>query len=238
MKPLTAWARCSGIETRPRRMPSTRLPPHRSRRSPRPAAPRAGLAPPFPAGARTAATPAPRPGADRSRRGRRVLPGSRAHSRTVRAMGPSQMIDRVVQRHGTRVGHQVPAGFVSDDAAERGWHANGSALIATDGQVHGLRRHERRAARRGAAGDARGIVRFAHTAFPRISAPASSTRVATVASSSGTKPSNTDDPTIIGTPARKMLSSRATRPRPPVVSCLRGQRIRQPLLRGFPRSAP
>src|SRR3954454_7029036 len=47
--------------------------------------------------------------------------------------------------------------------------------------------------------------------LPTISAPASSSRVTTVASSRGTKPSSISLPLSIGMPARQMLSLTATR---------------------------
>src|SRR5262249_48961890 len=48
--------------------------------------------------------------------------------------------------------------------------------------------------------------KFSQTAFPTISPPASRILVTTVASSLGTKPSNTAEPFNSGTPARQMLS--------------------------------
>src|SRR5271157_86769 len=48
-----------------------------------------------------------------------------------------------------------------------------------------------------------------HTALPIISPPASSIRVTTVASTSGTNPSNMAEPFIMGIPARQMLSFNA-----------------------------
>ena len=53
--------------------------------------------------------------------------------------------------------------------------------------------------------------RSSHTALPTIVAPASSTRVTTVASRRGTNPSTVADPFIIGSPATSMLSLIATR---------------------------
>src|SRR5438874_1665003 len=52
---------------------------------------------------------------------------------------------------------------------------------------------------------------FSHTAFPTISPPASRMRVTMVASNSGTYPSSTEDPFIIGTPATQTLSLIAIR---------------------------
>src|ERR671938_740880 len=53
--------------------------------------------------------------------------------------------------------------------------------------------------------------RSSHTALPTISPPASSMRVTTVASNSGTYPSTAALPFIIGTPATQMLSFMAMR---------------------------
>src|SRR5579883_854160 len=53
--------------------------------------------------------------------------------------------------------------------------------------------------------------RSSHAALPATTAPASSTRVTTVASTSGTYPSSQREPFIIGTPATHMLSFTATR---------------------------
>src|SRR6266699_494408 len=53
--------------------------------------------------------------------------------------------------------------------------------------------------------------RCSHTAFPTISPPASRIRVTMVASNSGTYPSSTEEPFIIGTPATQMLSLMAIR---------------------------
>jgi hypothetical protein len=50
-----------------------------------------------------------------------------------------------------------------------------------------------------------------HTALPAIVAPAASSRVTTVASRRGTKPSSVAEPFIIGTPATAMLSLTAMR---------------------------
>src|SRR5262249_36373898 len=55
--------------------------------------------------------------------------------------------------------------------------------------------------------------RSSHTALPVIVAPASSTRVTTVASRRGVYPSTVADPFIIGSPATSMLSLIAS-PRP------------------------
>src|SRR5687768_11413430 len=52
--------------------------------------------------------------------------------------------------------------------------------------------------------------KYSHTALPTISPPASRIRVTTVASASGTKPCRKAAPTVIGTPARHMLSLRTT----------------------------
>src|SRR5882672_8154444 len=52
--------------------------------------------------------------------------------------------------------------------------------------------------------------RSSQTALPTIVPPASSTRVTTVASRVGTKPSTVLEPFIIGTPATVMLSLMAT----------------------------
>src|SRR5260370_6335585 len=52
--------------------------------------------------------------------------------------------------------------------------------------------------------------RSSHTALPTISPPASRMRVTTVASTSGTYPSSTAEPFIIGTPATQVLSLMAT----------------------------
>ena len=53
--------------------------------------------------------------------------------------------------------------------------------------------------------------RSSHTDLPVIVAPAASSRVTTVASRLGTKPSRVREPFIIGTPATSMLSLIATR---------------------------
>src|SRR5438132_11670120 len=53
--------------------------------------------------------------------------------------------------------------------------------------------------------------RLSHTAFPTISPPASRIRVTRVASNSGTYPSSTTEPFIIGTPATQTLSLIAIR---------------------------
>src|SRR3984885_13147427 len=53
--------------------------------------------------------------------------------------------------------------------------------------------------------------RSSQTALPVIVAPASSSRVTTVASRRGTNPSTVADPFIIGSPATSMLSLIATR---------------------------
>src|SRR6266516_5635958 len=53
--------------------------------------------------------------------------------------------------------------------------------------------------------------RCSHTAFPTISPPASRIRVTMVASNSGTYPSSTEEPFIIGTPATQTLSLIAIR---------------------------
>src|SRR6266700_832560 len=53
--------------------------------------------------------------------------------------------------------------------------------------------------------------RCSQTAFPTISPPASRMRVTMVASNSGTYPSSTEDPFIIGTPATQTLSLIAIR---------------------------
>jgi len=53
--------------------------------------------------------------------------------------------------------------------------------------------------------------RCSHTAFPAISPPASRIRVTTVASTSGTNPSSTFEPFIMGIPATHTLSLIATR---------------------------
>src|SRR5205823_1329359 len=53
--------------------------------------------------------------------------------------------------------------------------------------------------------------RSSHTVLPTIVPPASRMRVTTVASISGTYPSSTREPFIIGTPATQMLSLIATR---------------------------
>src|SRR5271157_453070 len=50
------------------------------------------------------------------------------------------------------------------------------------------------------------MQKLSQTDLPVISAPASSSRVTTVASVSGTKPSSTLEPFIIGRPATQMLS--------------------------------
>ena len=52
--------------------------------------------------------------------------------------------------------------------------------------------------------------KYSHAALPVISAPASSTRVTTVASKSGTKPSRTEAPLASGTSATKITSLMAT----------------------------
>src|SRR6058998_858060 len=52
--------------------------------------------------------------------------------------------------------------------------------------------------------------RFSQTDLPTISPPASRMRVTTVASTSGTYPSSVDDPFIIGTPARQIVSFTTT----------------------------
>src|SRR4051812_14069075 len=64
--------------------------------------------------------------------------------------------------------------------------------------------------------------RSSQAAFPAMVPPASRIRVTTVASNSGTSPSSTADPFIIGTPATQMLSLIATffplsSPVPPVL---------------------
>ncbi len=53
--------------------------------------------------------------------------------------------------------------------------------------------------------------RPSHTALPAMAAPASSSRVTTVASSLGVKVSTSREPFIIGTPATAVLSLTATR---------------------------
>src|SRR5580700_1815079 len=50
------------------------------------------------------------------------------------------------------------------------------------------------------------MQKLSQTDFPVISAPASSSRVTTVASVAGTNPSSTLEPFIIGKPATQMLS--------------------------------
>src|SRR5438093_4994443 len=53
--------------------------------------------------------------------------------------------------------------------------------------------------------------RCSQTAFPTISPPASRIRVTMVASNSGTYPSSTEEPFIMGTPATQTLSLMAMR---------------------------
>src|SRR5438309_10878071 len=53
--------------------------------------------------------------------------------------------------------------------------------------------------------------RCSHTDLPMISPPASKMRVTMVASNSGTYPSSTEEPFIIGTPATQTLSLMAMR---------------------------
>src|ERR1700759_2520882 len=52
--------------------------------------------------------------------------------------------------------------------------------------------------------------RSSHTALPAMVAPAASSRLTTVASRAGWKPSRVDDPFIMGTPATAVLSLTAT----------------------------
>ena len=140
-------------------------------------------------------------------RRRRCTPSISAASATVRVIGPRWSIG-LLDRERAGVGHQPVGRLVPDDAAVRGGDPDRAALVAAGGDVDHAGRPPARRCRWTSRRRARAVPRVAHrpasarcamppekhrsshTALPAMVAPAASSRVTTVASRGGTKPSS------------------------------------------------
>lgn len=80
----------------------------------------------------------------------------------------AQVVQAADKRKRPRARQAAIGGFQAEDAAQRGRHADGSVGVRPQGQRHQPARHGGRAAARGPACDAAGVVRVAARAVMRV----------------------------------------------------------------------